>query len=160
MKSDGILRHLLIALVLALGCYAVFYRSIENRRVRKGPWSVTFTNVAPWTPAILINQPALAITNMQVYFPGQTVTNPAAEGTWLFSQAQPVPFDVPFGSCVFLDTTFLPGTVTLQLFGHEIELLPRVLIIDHQEHPWLSQGPITLHPIDEKPSALTTNTAR
>jgi len=38
-----------------------------------------------------------------------------------------------------MDTTFLPGTVAFQLFGHEIELLPRVLIIDHEEHPWHSK---------------------
>jgi hypothetical protein len=46
-----------------------------------------------------------------------------------------------------MDTTFLPGTVTFQIFGHEIELLPRVLIIDHQERPWLANGSITLHPL-------------
>jgi hypothetical protein len=45
-----------------------------------------------------------------------------------------------------MDTTFLPGTVTLQVFNHEIELLPRVLVIDGQEHPWLSESTITLHP--------------
>jgi len=57
-----------------------------------------------------------------------------------------VPYEVPFGTCVFMDTTFLPGTVTLRLYGHEIELLPRVLVIDQQEHPWISDSTITLHP--------------
>jgi hypothetical protein len=47
---------------------------------------------------------------------------------------------VPFGKCVFLDTTFLPGTVVLDLFGHEVQLLPRVLTIDHVEHAWHSGG--------------------
>ena len=37
---------------------------------------------------------------------------------------------------IFQDPTFLPGTVTLRQFGHEIELLPRVLIIDKKEIPW------------------------
>ncbi len=160
MKSDGILRHVLIALVLALGCYALFYRSIENRRVRKGPWEVIFTNTAPDTPAIIINQPALAITNMRVSFPAQSPATANAATTLVFNQAQPVPFNVPFGRCVFLDTTFLPGTVTLQLFGHEIELLPRVLIVDRQEHPWLVNGQITLHPVPEAPRPPGTNTAR
>jgi len=63
-----------------------------------------------------------------------------------FRQPQPVPYPVPMGSCLFMDTTFLPGTVTFQLAGHEIELLPRVLIIDRQEHPWVSGSTITLHP--------------
>jgi hypothetical protein len=37
-----------------------------------------------------------------------------------------------------MDTTFLPGTLTLQVFGHEIELLPRVLVVDLKEHSWHS----------------------
>jgi hypothetical protein len=30
------------------------------------------------------------------------------------------------------------------MFGHEIELLPRVLIIDHKEFPWKSEQKISL----------------
>jgi hypothetical protein len=52
-----------------------------------------------------------------------------------------------------MDTTFLPGTVALELFNHEVELLPRVLVIDRQEHPWLSESTITLHPAPPKGSA-------
>jgi hypothetical protein len=52
-----------------------------------------------------------------------------------------------------MDTTFLPGTVTFELFGHEIELLPRVLMIDHEERPWLSNHPITLYPVRESHTA-------
>jgi hypothetical protein len=50
----------------------------------------------------------------------------------------------PFGSVKFLDTTVLPGTVTLDLFGHEVELLPRTLIVDKREHPWSSGQRIEL----------------
>jgi hypothetical protein len=46
-----------------------------------------------------------------------------------------------------MDTTFFPGTVTLRLFEHEIELVPRVLVIDLQEHPWLSESTITMHSV-------------
>ena len=35
-----------------------------------------------------------------------------------------------------MNTTVPPGTVTFQLFGRELELLPRVLVIDWQEHSW------------------------
>jgi hypothetical protein len=94
---------------------------------------------------LLINQPSLAITNVHLYFPGQQLPARNNSTTSRFAEAKPVPFDVPFGKCIFLDTTFLPGTVTLQLFGHEIELLPRALIIDHQEHPWLPESTNTLH---------------
>jgi hypothetical protein len=37
-----------------------------------------------------------------------------------------------------MDATSLPGTVAFELFGHEIQLLPRVLTIDNQERPWRS----------------------
>jgi len=66
-----------------------------------------------------------------------------------FNEAKPVPYEVPFGKCVFMDTTFLPGTLAFEFFGHELELLPRALMVDHQEHPWVSGRPITLHTTSE-----------
>src|ERR1043166_6759976 len=147
MKSDGPLRHFVLALLLAAACYAVFYPSIEHRRTRKGPWKVTFTTSKTGSPLLVINKPKLAITNVQIIFPDQPAPQATALSNLVFSEARPVPYRVPFGECIFMDTTFLPGTLTFQLFGHEIELLPRVLIIDHQEHPWLPSNSITLHPL-------------
>ncbi len=147
MKSDGPLKHFILAFLLAVICYAFFYHNIEARRTRKGPWEVTFTTDAGGNAALLINQPKLAITNSQIIFSGQRVAPGFAPETVAFSQPRPVPYPVPLGQCVFMDTTFLPGTVTLQLFHHEIELLPRVLVVDRQEHPWLSDSTITLHPV-------------
>jgi hypothetical protein len=139
MRSDSPIKHFVFAFLLALAIYAVFY--------------------------ILINQPRLSIRNVQISFPGETLapTNAAitnrqlaaakpgeagqaisALGTLIFSQPRQVPYDLPFGKCIFMDTTFLPGTVTFQLFGHEIELLPRVLMIDHEEHPWRPDEAISL----------------
>jgi hypothetical protein len=43
-----------------------------------------------------------------------------------------------------MDTTFLPGTLVFELFGHEIQLLPRVLTIDKKEQPWRSNETIAL----------------
>ena len=57
---------------------------------------------------------------------------------WIFTQPLQVPYEVPFGQCIFMDTTFLPGTLTFRMFGHELELLPRTLVVDHQEQPWRS----------------------
>ena len=150
MKSDGPMKHFVLAFLLALICYAFFYRNIENRRTRKGPWEITFTNDVAGNPTLLINQPRLAITNVQVTFTNATLGVGFKPATVAFAQPQPVPYTVPFGKCVFMDTTFLPGTLTLDLFNHEVELLPRVLVIDRQEHPWLSDSTITLHPLPEK----------
>jgi hypothetical protein len=165
MKREGLAKHFLLAFLLALVGYIFFYQTIEHRRTRKGPWQVTFSHSTAGDPAIIIAQPKLAITNVQISFPGEilSVTNAAGPlasrleplnspvthsssltATLLFAQPKPVPYEVPFGQCVFMDTTFLPGTVTFQIFGHEIELLPRVLVIDGQEHPWRSDINIAL----------------
>jgi hypothetical protein len=184
MKREGMAKHFILAFLLALAGYAFFYQTIEHRRTRKGPWQVTFARNAAGDPAIIIAQPKLAITNVQISFtveplpdtnassavasdharPESPITNHLPPITTLFfAQPLPVPYDVPFGKCVFMDTTFLPGTVTFDLFGHEIELLPRALIIDRQEHSWQSGASITLPrapsaPVPAKP--LTRNRSK
>jgi hypothetical protein len=136
MKSDNLLRHIAVPLGIAVLIYVVFYTWIEHRRTRNGPWDVTFTHDASGAPAILVNQPKLAITNWQIAFPGETNAASAQPISFSFSQPKPVPYDVPFGKCVFMDTTFLPGTIVFDVFGHEIQLIPRVLTIDKKEIPW------------------------
>jgi hypothetical protein len=135
MKSDNLLRHLVVPFGIALLIYAISYTWIEHRRTRKGPWEVSFTNDNSGTPALVINQPALAITNLQITFPGETARTNASLS---FRQPQQVPWEVPYGKCVFMDTTFLPGTIVIDLFGHEIQLIPRALTIDQKEMPWES----------------------
>jgi hypothetical protein len=88
---------------------------------------------------------------VQLCFPEQQAPSSNALGTMIFSQPQPVPFPVPFGKCIFMDTTFLPGSITFQLYGHLVELLPRVLVIDHQERPWISDSVNALHPLETRP---------
>ena len=124
MKPEGLAKPVLVAFLLALAGYSVFYAAIEHRRTRQGPWRVTFARNAVGAPAIRIDQPRLGITNVEVGFAGAVPPATNLPFTLVFDQPKPVPYAVPFGKCVFMDTTFLPGTVTLQLFGHEIELLP------------------------------------
>src|SRR4051812_31246154 len=102
MKSDNLLRHLIVPFGIALLLYAISYTWIEHRRTRKGPWEVTFTNNASGAPTLVINQPALAITNLQITFPGETNRTNA---TLNFRQPQQVPWDLPYGKCVFMDMT-------------------------------------------------------
>ena len=148
MKSDGPMKHFILAFLLALICYAFFYHAIEHRRTRKGPWTITFTNDATGNPTVIINEPELAITNAQITFTNQKLSNSFSPATLVFSEPRPVPYNLPFGNCIFMDTTFLPGTVTLHLFNHEVEVRPRDMVIDRQEHPWLSGSTITLHPVE------------
>ena len=145
MKSGGVLKHFILAFAIALGLYAVAYYSIEHQRNRKGPWRVSFTHDPAGQPALQINQPTLGITNVSIVFAGESVMPTNASDTIVFDQPKQVPYAIPFGRCVFMDTTFLPGTVTLQLFGHELELLPRVMILDHEEKKWLSGEAIVVH---------------
>jgi len=153
MKRDRLLKHTLVAFGIALLVYVTFYTAIEHRRARAGPWQVTFTNDTASARAIIINQPALGIKNVQISFVGEPNSLPAAARTLQFGEARAVPFEVPFGKCVFLDTTFLPGTIALNLSGHEIQLLPRVLTIDKVERPWRSGETISV-PHIAKPAIL------
>ena len=60
---------------------------------------------------------------------------------------------MPFGRVKFEDLTYLPGTVTFDFFGHEIELIPRTLYINRKPRPWQSNAIISLTPAD-KPAGL------
>ena len=144
MKRDRLLKHSLVAFGIALLVYVTVYTAIEHRRTRAGPWQVTFTNDTASARAIIINQPALGITNVQISFVDESNALPKTARTLQFGEARAVPFEVPFGKCVFLDTTFLPGTVALNLSGHEVQLLPRVLTIDKVERPWRSGETISV----------------
>jgi len=139
MKRDNLAGHLAIAFFIALAVYVAAYRGIEGRRTRNGPWEITFTNSPDAHPALVVDQPKLGLTNVEMIFAdamissNNTTTNfPSRLG---FGEPKPVPFELPFGKCIFMDTTFLPGTLTVSMFGHEIEFLPRVMMIDHEEHP-------------------------
>jgi hypothetical protein len=116
---------------------------IENWRGRRGPWEVTFRADPNGTPVLEITEPRLGIARVELAFTGANVSGLSTATTVRFDQ--PAQRDaVPFGRVKFLDTTQLPGTVTLDAFGHEIELLPRTLILDKREHPWRSGERIEL----------------
>jgi hypothetical protein len=143
MKSDNLLRHIAIPFGIAVVVYVIFYIGIEHRRTRNGPWRVVFTNDAAGAPALVINEPKLAITNLQITFAGETNSN-STNALLVLDTPKPVPYDIPFGKCVFMDTTFLPGTIVFDLFGHEIQLIPRVLTIDKKEIAWQSNTILTV----------------
>ena len=60
-------------------------------------------------------------------------------------------FSVPFGECIYQDLMFLPGIVTMNLLGHEIELMPRTLVVDKKEVPWSTVGEkVIIQPLPKK----------
>ena len=137
MKSGGILKHVVIAFVLALGVYALSFFLIEGARVSKGPWLVEFQSDAAGVPAVIVTQTKLKIQRVRFEFPEDRISATNLLEIVAFDRPRT---QVPFGKVVFFDTTFQPGTVTLQLFGHEIEFLPRTLVLDKQEIPWKSES--------------------
>jgi len=142
MKRPAVAGKLLILSALVLIAYAASYAFIQHRRVAKGPWEVTFTREAD-APILVVNQIRLGIANVRFVFADAQASMDVAQ-TLRFAEARPVPFELPFGKCLFLDPLFLPGTVVFEMFGHEIQLLPRVLTIDRVEHPWHSDATINL----------------
>lgn len=142
MKRDHFLWRAILGFALILIGYLAVFKWIEHRRVVKGPWVVTFA-AESGVPVLIVNQHKLDIHDVRITFPDERAATNAAQAL-KFSQARAVPFDVPFGKCVFLDPMFLPGTVALEMFGHEIQLLPRALTIDKAERPWRNGETIEL----------------
>jgi hypothetical protein len=135
MKREHIGRHIALAFVFALGLYFATFYAIEHVRTRKGGWQVTFTTDSAGEPSLLVAQPELGIRNVRFTFPGQHLSRSNLTERIVFDL--PIT-NVPFGKVIYLDTTFLPGSVVFGLFSHEIQLLPRVLLVDRGEMPWQS----------------------
>jgi hypothetical protein len=142
-NSDSIWKHALGVLGVCAAVYFGGFWATQHWRVRRGPWVVTFQTSGEGIPQLTIAAPGLGLSNVQVVFPGTNLTGANAPVTVRFDEPTRSEM-VPFGRVKFLDTTFLPGTVTFDLFGHELELLPRTLIVDKREHPWRSGARLEL----------------
>ena len=124
---------------ITVAVYLAAFHGIERSRARKGPWSVEFGVDGQGRPAVTVSQDGLGISDVRVVFVEETLTNQFVGTNVLFGGPRRVPFELPFGECFFQDLTFLPGTVTLRPFkGHEVELLPRTLLVNRREYAWKS----------------------
>lgn len=142
-KRDSIWKQALAVLVACAVLYFGGFWAMQHWRARRGPWVVTFQTSGEGIPQLTITAPGLGVSNVLLVFPGTNLPSRANAVTVTFDDPTCVAA-VPFGRVKFLDTTFLPGTVTFELFGHEIELLPRTLIVNKREHPWRNGGRIEL----------------
>ncbi|MBM3838349.1 MAG: hypothetical protein FJ398_10360 [Verrucomicrobia bacterium] len=146
MKRDSLGKHLGLGFAIALALYLVAYPWIEHRRNVNGPWRVRFQTDAQSEPSISIAHEKFGISNLTFIFAGERLAQSHLTNTVVFDSPAT---NVPFGKVVFLDTTFLPGTVTFELFGHEIELLPRTLVVNLKEVPWKSDATFRLSEQDK-----------
>ncbi|MSU60823.1 MAG: hypothetical protein EXS31_00235 [Pedosphaera sp.] len=145
MKS-GTGRQLLVAALVVLGAYVAVFLLIERSRPGKGPWSVTFSTDVTGRPTVTATHEKLNLRKIEFRFEGERLPQTNLQSTVIFDK--PVT-NTPFGSVVFIDTTFLPGTVVLDLFGHEIQLLRRVLSVNKREVPWQPEMTIDLKQTDK-----------
>lgn len=120
--------------VVTLIGYVIVFSWVENHRRKDGPWEITFAE-ADSSPVLRINHPRSGLTNISIVFAGAVVPTNLPQ-TVSFPHGRVAPFDLPFGRCVFLDSLYLPGSVTVQAFGHEIQMMPRTLMIDRVERAW------------------------
>lgn len=135
--------HFGAAFLLAALVYAGVFLIDQHLRTRRGPWEVRFSAGPGSDPVLTIHQGALGLTNVRIWFPDEP-SDPVDVTVRFDAPEQPV----PLGRVKYEDLTYLPGVVTLELFGHEIELLPRVLYINRRAQPWRSDAEIHLRPTD------------
>jgi hypothetical protein len=143
----GVLWHFAAAFVLAAILYASAFFTDHHLRTRRGPWQLTFAAQPDSPTRLTIHQPALGLTNIHIIL-HEEFDRAIQDTVHFHAPGQPV----PIGHVKYEDLTYLPGVVTLELFGHEIELLPRVLYVNRQAQPWRSDTTLHLHPEDRLPS--------
>ena len=143
------LRFIAIPLVGALVLYFGGYFAVEYQRHRKGPWVVEFgqTNGAPM---LRISQAHLGIVNVALILAGEPVPNSLTNDSPRLTDHSNTPYPAPVGRVIYEDLTFLPGTVTFDLNGHAVELLPRTLIVNGREIPWRSGETLVLQAAERK----------
>lgn len=144
MRSILSLKAVLVVFVLAAGFYFASFFGIEYLRRRGGPWEASFGATESGDALVTVAQARRGLTGVRLVFHGERPTN--GMGEVRFDRVQR---PVPFGRVLYEDLTFLPGVVTLDLFGHEVELLPRALIVNRQPVPWQNGMTVDLWPTNK-----------
>jgi hypothetical protein len=158
MSAKRPFKSIALLFLAVLVFYAVAYFVIEHRRTRNGPWTIAFFGEAGGQATLRIDQPVLGITNVQIRFRGLLLETNLPETKVAFERPRRVPFALPFGECIFMDTTFQPGTVVIRAGGNEVQVLPRVLTIDNVETPWKPGSRIVLEPGTNAPALQSSTT--
>lgn len=156
-RRDSSWRFFVAPLVITLAGYVAFWSCDAHLRQRRGPWQVEFDRAPAGFPVLRIHQPALGLTNVTILFGGEAADAADLPATVVFDGLRRA---VPFGTNVFEDLTYLPGNVTLHCFGHEVQLLPRTLLVNRRERPWESGTTITLTPTDKPPTLALPESPR
>jgi hypothetical protein len=146
MRSSFPTKAVVIVFVVVMALYFLTFKGIEYLRVRKGPWEVAFGSDTQGNATLTVSQPALGLSGVRIVAHGDKATN--GPGTVRFDQ---VTRPVPAGRVIYEDLTFLPGVVTFDFYGHEVELLPRALIVNKRLVPWQSGATVDLWSTNKAP---------
>lgn len=140
-KKDNLVRILATAFGLSVLIYVVCFSGMQYLREHKGGWHVEFRTDAENHPSVVVSQPALGIVNQTFSFPEQT--GPRANYTRTIVFDGPLT-NAPFGEVIFQDPTFLPGTLTFNFWGHELEFMPRTMVVNFEEIAWHTRTNLVL----------------
>ena len=141
--NSGITPKSIVAVFAAvLALYLGGFWGLEFLRTHKGPWEVGF-EAGSGTPSITVRQPTMGVKDVKLLFHGESTNG---SGVVRFDAVQK---NAVFGEVIYEDLTFLPGVVTFNLFGHEIELMPRVLVVNKKEIPWRDGAQIDIWPTNK-----------
>lgn len=159
MKPDFTARSFLLWFGVVLLLYLGFFHGIERWRRQQGPWVVEFLADHQGQPCLAISQEKLHIRQLRITLAGETVPGPVQT-----SLPRRVVFDqprrpLPFGKRLHEDLTSLPGVVTLDLFGHFVELAPKVMTLNRERQPWPVETNLTLWPTNKLPQPLRPSEA-
>ncbi|MEN9674223.1 MAG: hypothetical protein RIS76_119, partial [Verrucomicrobiota bacterium] len=93
--------------------------------------------LADGTPLLKIEHHVLLAGGpVTLTFPGEAAPARFTNAPYQRIFSQPNTNIFPYGPVVFLDTTVLPGSVAMDVFGHLVELVPRTLYVDGHEVGW------------------------
>jgi hypothetical protein len=144
MQSGFTARSIVLLFLVVLALYAAVFFGLEKTRRHKGPWEVSFQTNTQGDPTLMVSQAKLGLSDVSIVVHGENTSN--VTGRVVFDRVkQPV----PFGRVIYEDLTFLPGVVTFDVFGHEIELLPRALIVNKKLVDWQSAMTVELWPTNK-----------
>ena len=152
MKPGITPRSIALCFILVLGLYLAIFYAMEYSNRRKGPWEVGFITDALGNPSITIYQPKLNISSVEIIFAAEKIQQTNLSQRLLFDHAfSALPVAMPFGEVIYEDLRSLPGVITFNFFGHEVELLPRALIVNKKEISWKSELVLELSPTNKPP---------
>ncbi len=141
MKINELVKHGAIAFLIAAVVYVGMYSWIQHKREYRGPWEIKFESDSNGIPSLTVHQPSLNLPDHKITIADQKITETNLNIVIRYDKPMT---NTPFGEIAFQDPTFLPGTITFNLWGHGVEFMPRTMVIDQQEVAWRSQTNIVL----------------